>query len=182
MNDILCKVGTDSSYTLAAAIALVVLLFIVLLVVITSMRVKTYKDRFVNTQIDNKEKEVMISDLQSELQSIQIKNAQNEHELHLFSQTKEKLSATEEHLNNLQKTSNELEKLQSQTQSKLEHTQEKLENLEEAHKVIQGRFDSIQEDNSKLHINNARLLMKLETEARFSTQLRNSRNNGKDKE
>ena len=170
MNDLLCKIGSDSNYMLAAAMALVLLLFIVLMVVITSMRVKTYKDRFINTQIDNHEKENQIMELQSELQALKIKEAQNEQELQLFSETKEKLAHTEEGLSTLQKSSNELEKLQGHTQSKFEHIEDKHDNLLEEHKLLQDRLESLQEDNSKLHINNARLLMKLETEARLAMQ------------
>jgi len=170
MNELLCKIGEDSNYMLAAAMALVLLLFIVLMVVITSMRVKSYKDRFINTQVDNQEKEAQIIELQKELQALKITKAQNEQELQLFGQTKEKLTQTEESLTNLQKSSNELEKLQAQTQSKLEHVQDKYDNLLEEHKLLQERLESIQEDNSKLHINNARLLMKLETEARLTMQ------------
>jgi predicted nucleic acid-binding Zn-ribbon protein len=180
MNDLICKIGNDSSYMMIAGISLVVLLFIVLMVVVTSMRVKTYKDRFINTQIDNQEKEAQISDLQSELQSLKITKAQNEQELQHFEQAKEKLSTTEENLASMQKSSNELEKLQGQTKSKLDHTQEMHENLLEEHKALKERHGSIQEENSKLHINNARLLMKLETEVRFASQLNNrtSKNKG----
>lgn len=182
MNDLLCKIGNDSSYMLAAAIALVVLLFIVLMVVITSMRVKSYKDRFINTQIDNQEKEAQIIALQQELQELKIKEAQNAQELQLFSETKEKLSLTEENLTALQRSTNELEKLQGQTQSKFEHIQEKHESLLEEHKLLQERFESLQEDNSKLHINNARLLMKLETEARLAMQSNMKANHKSDDE
>ena len=62
------------------------------------MRVKTYKDRFINTQIDNQEKETQIIELQKELQALKIKEAQNEQELQLFGETKEKLGVTEEKL------------------------------------------------------------------------------------
>jgi len=170
MNDLICKIGNDSTYTFAAAMGLVVLLFIVLLVVITSMRVKTYKDRFINTEIDNHEKEAQIIDLQEALQSAKIKNAQNEQELQSFSQTKEKLSTTEESLDTLRKSSTELEKLQGKTHSELEYSQERHSTLVEEHKQLQESFTSLQEDNSKLHINNARLHMKLETEARLAMQ------------
>ena len=173
MNDLICKIGNDSTYMFAAAMALVVLLFIVLLVVITSMRVKAYKDRFINTQIDNKDKEMQIFDLQNELQNAKIVNAKNTQELQFFAQTREKLVLTEESFHTLQKSSNELEKLQGKTQAKLEHTEEKLESLIELHRLLQERFDSLHEDNSKLHINNARLLMKLESEARVITEIKN---------
>jgi len=172
MDDLLKQIGGDSTLMFTAAIALVVLLFIVLLIVITSMRVKSYKDRFINIQIDNQEKEKQIADLQNELQSLKIKNAQNEQELQQFAQTREKLQLTEEGLSKLQHSSNELEKLQGQTQSKLEHMEEKYHDLLQEHTQLQERFEAVQEENSKLHINNARLLMKLETEARFSAQQR----------
>ena len=181
MNDLLCKIGSDSNYMLAAAMALVLLLFIVLMVVITSMRVKTYKDRFINTQIDNHEKENQIMELQSELQALKIKEAQNEQELQLFSETKEKLAHTEEGLSTLQKSSNELEKLQGHTQSKFEHIEDKHDNLLEEHKLLQSRIESLQEDNSKLHINNARLLIKLETEVRLAMQSNIKTNHNGDK-
>ena len=181
MNDLLCKIGSDSNYMLAAAMALVLLLFIVLMVVITSMRVKTYKDRFINTQIDNHEKENQIMELQSELQALKIKEAQNEQELQLFSETKEKLAHTEEGLSALQKSSNELEKLQGHTQSKFEHIEDKHDNLLEEHKLLQERIESLQEDNSKLHINNARLLIKLETEVRLAMQSNIKTNHNDDK-
>ena len=182
MNDLLCKIGSDSNYMLIAAMALVVLLFIVLMVVVTSMRVKSYKDRFINTQIDNQEKEAQIIELQKELQTLKIKEAQNEQELQLFSDTKEKLAETEARLNTLQKSTNELEKLQGQTQSGFEHIQEKYDNLLEEYKVLQGRLESLQEDNSKLHINNARLLIKLETEARLAKQSNMKTDQNSDKE
>ena len=182
MNELLCKIGEDSNYMLAAAMALVLLLFIVLIVVITSMRVKGYKDRFINTQIDNQEKEAKIIELQKELEALKITKAQNEHELQLFGQTKEKLAQTEEHLSTLQKSSNELEKLQGQTESKFDHIQDKYDNLSEEHKLLQSRIESLQEDNSKLHINNARLLIKLETEVRLAMQSNIKTNhNGDDK-
>lgn len=181
MEDIICKVGSDPNYTFIAAIALVILLFIVLLVVITSMRIKTYKDRFINTQIDNQEKEAQIADLQNELQALKITNAQNEQSLQSFAETRSKLAETEESLQKLQKAHNELEKLQGQTLSKLEHTTDKYDELHENHLSLQERFDTLQEENSKLHINNARLLMKLESEARMTKQAQSrSRANDED--
>jgi hypothetical protein len=46
-----------------------------------------------------------------------------------------------------------------------------LENLSKNYDLINGKFEAIQEDNNKLHVNNARLLMKLETEARFASEM-----------
>jgi len=171
MDELIAKVGSDSTLMFIGAISLVVLLFIVLVVVVSSMRVKSYKDRFVNVQIDNQEKEKLIAEHQKELQVLKIKNAQNEQELQQFSQTREKLNLTEESLKILQKEANELEKLQSQTKAKLENKENMYEKLQSEHTALGERFESLNEENSKLRVNNARLLMKLETEARFASQM-----------
>ena len=171
MNDIICKMNNDSTYMVIVAIAIVILLFVVLMVVISSMRIKSYKDRFVNTEIDNHEKEALIDKLQNELQNLKIRNAQNEQELQQFAQTREKLSDTESKLEQLQTSNNALEKLQSETRSELDHTLNILGKLTEEHETLNTKFEAVQEDNNKLHVNNARLLMKLESEARFASEM-----------
>jgi DNA recombination protein RmuC len=171
MDELVTKIGSDSILMFVMAIAFVVLLFIVLVVVVSSMRVKSYKDRSINLQIDNQEKEKLISTLQKELQTFKIKNAQNEQELQQFEETKKKLSSIDMSLLTFQKEHSELEKLQSQTYAKFENIQNIYENLLKEHKILQERFEQLTEDNSKQRINNARLLMKLETEARFKSEM-----------
>ncbi len=162
-----------------AAIAIVILLFVVLMVVISSMRIKSYKDRFINTQIDNQEKEALIATLQNELQDLKIKNAQNEQELQQFAETREKLSDRESKLEHLQTAHNALEKLQSETRSELDHTLNIFGKLTEEHQTLNKKFEAVQEDNNKLHVNNARLLMKLESEARFASEMEKRSNHDK---
>ncbi|WP_295420809.1 hypothetical protein [Sulfurovum sp.] len=174
MDELVTKIGSDSTFMFIGAMVLVILLFIVLVVVVSSMRVKTYKDRFINVQIDNLEKEKLIAQLQKELQALKIKNAQNEQELHQFAQVREKLSLTEEALRVSQKEANELEKLQSQTKAKLENMENMYENLQSEHTRLQERFDNLNEENSKLRVNNARLLMKLEKEEGLVSQVNHS--------
>ncbi len=181
MDDLICKINSDSTYMVIVAIAIVILLFVVLMVVISSMRIKSYKDRFINTEIDNQEKEALIAKLQDELQNAKIRNAQNEQELQQFAQTKEKLKDTESKLEYLQTSGNALEKLQSETRTELDHTLNTLGKLTEEHRVLTEKFETVKEDNNKLHINNARLLTKLESEARFASEMEKRSKNGKDK-
>jgi DNA recombination protein RmuC len=181
MNELVTKIGSDSTLMFMGAIALVILLFIVLVVVVSSMRVKSYKDRFLNLQIDNKEKEKLISELQKELQVFKIKDAQNEQELQQFAHTKENLLHTETTLAGFQKEHNELEKLQSQTHAKFENVQNMYENVLKEHKHLQERYEQLTEDNSKLRINSARLLVKLETEARFKSEMSRRSSDGEEK-
>jgi len=168
MQELLLKIQNDSTLMLMAGMALVVLLVIVLIVVVSAMKVKIYKDRFWNTQIDNKEKTEYISALEHELQAYKIKNASNEQELQQFAETKETLKSTNETLLTLQGKYNELEKELSQIKAKLESAEEIHAALLEEHNTLKERQDTILEDNSRYRTNNARLLMKLESEERHT--------------
>ena len=169
MQDLLVKVQNDSMLMFFAVIAFVVLLIIVLVVIVSSMRVKTYKDRFWNTQVDNKEKAEYIAQLEQELQAYKIKNASNEQALLQFDETKETLKSTNETFLRLQGDFNELEKELSQITAKLEGSESLYEGLLNEHKELQERHRIVQAENSKFSINNARLLMKLESEARHTS-------------
>jgi len=88
MQDLLLEIQNNSTLMLIAGIALVVLLVIALVVVVSSMRVKTYKDRFINVREDHNETVEQISSLEKELQEYKTKNANNVQELQQFSETK----------------------------------------------------------------------------------------------
>jgi DNA recombination protein RmuC len=142
---------------------------IVLVVVVSAMKVKIYKDRFWNTKVDNKEKAEYISALEHELQAYKIKNASNEQALQQFAETKETLRSTHETLLALQEKYNGLEKELSQTKAQLESAQGVYATLLKEHNTLKDRQDAILEENSKYRTNNARLLMKLESEERHAS-------------
>ena len=179
MEDLLCKINNDSTFMVIAAISVVILIFVLLMVVISSMRIKGYKDSYVNAQIDIQEKDALIEKLQTDLGNIKIKNAQNEQELLSFSQTKEKLKDTETKLEHLQTAHTAEQKLQAETRTELDHMLNSHGRLTEEHKVLSKKFETVQDENNKLHVNNARLLMKLETEARFTRQANAKKNSDK---
>ncbi len=169
MNELITKIQDDSTMMLMAIIAVVVLLVIVLTIVVSAMRVKTYKDRWWNVTVDNKEKAEYISAIERELQAYKIKNASNAQELSQFADTKERLKSAQEEFYILQKNFNELEKELSQLRAKLESAEGMYERLSDAHKELQERNESLLEDNSRYRTNNARLLMKLESEERHAS-------------
>jgi len=171
MSELIARVQSDPVLMISAAIGIVILLFVVLVVVVASMRVKTYKDRYVDVKIDNEAKETRIAALKEELKALEIKNAQNEQELQQFDDTKKRLAQTEETLEKTQKELSSLQKLQGQTQTQLEQLQQQHDALNDAHSALNSRMESLNEENSKLRVNNARLLMKLETEERFASQM-----------
>jgi DNA recombination protein RmuC len=179
MQDLLSKIQNDPTLMFISVIALVVLLIIALVVVVSSMRVKMYKDRFINVREDNNDKSEHISNLEKELQKYKLKNASNEQELQQFSETKNILNSTKESLSTTQKEFTELEKEQNNLSTKLENLQVMYDNLLDEHKTLQERTDQLQEENSKLRINNARLLIKVETGEMFAAQL-NHRSSKKD--
>ena len=179
MQDLLSEIQNDPTLMFISVIALVVLLIIALVVVVSSMRVKIYKDRFINVREDNNDKAERISSLEKELQEYKIKNASNEQELEQFSETKDVLNSTKESLSSTAKEFTELEKEQSQLTVKFDNIQAMYDNLLDEHKTLQERTEHLQEENSKLRISNARLLMKLETGEMFAAQL-NQRSSKKD--
>ncbi len=169
MEELIAKIQNDSTLMLMAGMAVVVLLVIVLITLVSAMRVKTYKNRWWNTQVDNNEKAEYISALESELQSYKIKNASNEQELSQFAETKETLRSTSESFLELQGKFNELEKELSQVKAKLESAEAIYEALLVEHKELKERHEEILETNSRYRTNNARLLMKLESEERHTS-------------
>ena len=169
MQELLLQIQGDTTLMLMATMAFVVLLVIVLVIVVSAMRVKTYKDRFWNTQVDNKEKAEYISELEAELQDYKIKHASDQQVLQQFDETKDTLMSTNESFLLLQSKHNELEKELSQIKAKLEGAEEMHSRLHSEHTDLKGHHSGIQEENSKFRINNARLLMKLESEALYSS-------------
>lgn len=166
MQDIALKMQNDFTFMLMGGIALAVLLVIVLVVVVSAMKVKTYKDKFLDIKSDNKEKAEYISALEGELQAFKIKNASNEQSLQQFAETKEILKTTNETLLTLQAKYNELDKELGQINARFETLQETHKTLTQDHIVFKERYDVLQEDNNRFRTNNTRLLMKLESEER----------------
>jgi len=161
--DLLLKFGIDESMALVVVISFIVIsLFILIVVVASSMRVKFYKDKLTNTNIDNQDKLNQIIALQKSLDEYQLKNKNLEESLKSFEDTKAKLSHTKEELKSLDMSYKELKDLQEITSRKLDNLRNMYEKLVLEHHSLIAKFEAIQEDNSKLQVNNARLLRKLE--------------------
>jgi DNA recombination protein RmuC len=165
-------IQNDSTLMFIGGIALAVLLAIVLVVVVSSLRVKSYKDRFKNLLFENKEKSEHIVSIEKELQSYKIKDAKNQQELSQFDETKQTLKSKNESQLLLQNAFNENEKELSQVKAKLEATIGMYETLKKEHEALKERFDVTLEENTKYRTTNARLLMKLENEERFAQTMK----------
>jgi len=180
MEEIIQKISGDPLLMLSSAIGVVVILFIVLVVVVANMRIKTYKNRYINTRIDNEEKEKTILQLQQELNALKVRNAQNEQGLQQFDDTKKRLHDTDEKLLQTQKELIKTRKLQQQTQAKLDDLQNRYDALVKELEDTKVRLETVHEENNKLRVNNSRLLMKLDSEERFAMQLQQRHGKGDD--
>jgi len=163
---LILKMQDDFNWTFMAGLALAILLFIVLVVVVSAMRVKTYRDRFLDISLDNTDKTETILTLEEELEALKVTNDHNEQTLKEFAKTKEILKATQETLLGLQENFVLLEKEFSQTQNQLSTLQNTHEDATKEQLILRGQYDTLQEDTNRLRINNSRLLMKLQSEER----------------
>ena len=168
MQEVLVTIENDSTLMLTVGVALAVLLIILLVTVVSAMKVKTYKDRYWNTKIDNEEKTAYISTLEGELEACKVKNRNNEQELEAFAATKERFATTSETLSTLKAQYSALEKELGQVKLDLEKAQQAYTALQEEHDRLKEQHNTVLEDNSRYRTNNARLLMKLESLERQS--------------
>jgi len=166
MNEIISKIQNDPLLMLMAIVAVVVLLVIVLVVVVSAMRVKTYKDRWWNVSVDNKEKTEQIALISHELEAYKMRNANTAKELLRFDETKEHLKSLQEKFDALQTNFDEQAKELHQFKEKLQNNQEIYATLLETHNTLKQTYENLLEENSRYKVNNARLLMKLESEER----------------
>jgi chromosome segregation ATPase len=171
MNEVVEKLNSEPLLMLSSAIGIVLVLFVVLIVVIANMRIRTYKNRFVNTRMDNEAKEKMILELQKKVQTLQSLNERKSHELEQFDTVKLRLQETELAFKETQDTLAKIDKLQGQTQTKLENSEQIYTVLKEEYESLKERLEVLLEENNKLRVSNARLLIKLDTEERFASQL-----------
>lgn len=173
------KIESEYTLMLVAGVALAVLLIILLVILVSAMKVKTYKDRYWNTKVDNEEKTEYIFALEHELQEYKVKNQSNEQALEEFGKTKETLRSTSETLSTLQEQYSALENELAQIKTDLENAQAVHAALLEEHSTLKERYDLVVEDNSRYRTNNARLLMKLESEERQTSSKEERMNNYK---
>jgi len=171
MNEIVEKLNSEPLLMLGSAIGVVLVLFVVLTVVIANMRIRTYKNRFINTRVDNESKEKTIDALQEEVQMLKSMNERKSHELEQFDTVKLRLQETELSLKETQEKFAQLDKLQGQTQTKLENSEQMYHALKEEHEALKTRLEVLAEENNKLRVNNARLLIKLDKEEQFASQM-----------
>ena len=167
------KVEDDSLLMLLVIIAVVVLLIILLVSLVSAMRVKIYKDRCWNLQVDNEEKSQYIRKIEVELQNCKIKDASNTQELSHLSHTRENLQKNIDKFTILEKNYHELSKELAQVKVQFENAENMNHQLTQDCQALLERVDTTIEENLRYRTNNARLLTKLETEERYAQRIKN---------
>jgi len=178
MNELIEKISSYPLLMLSAAVGVVVILFVVLVVIVAAMRIKTYKDRYLNTALENREKKERIDTLEYELQRYQMDNAQQAQLLSQFDETKKRLEETTDTLALVRKELSETQNLLARTKAQLESTEAMYAALKEEHVELKERMEKLHDENNKLRVNNARLLMKLETGEQLAAHMEQRKRTG----
>jgi chromosome segregation ATPase len=161
--ELLENLGIDESIAIIYFISiLVIILFIVMLVIVSSMRVKFYKDKFTNCAIDNEEKDETIFTLEQQLKSTKKHNSHLKYKLKDFDNTKQKLQQIINDFDKLKQEHIKLQDLYDETKTKLNSTKSLYESMMLEHQKLIEKYEELQETNNKLQVNNTRLLRKLE--------------------
>jgi sortase (surface protein transpeptidase) len=141
-------------------------LVIFLVLVVSAMRIKIYKDNYRSIKAKNTEITEKLSKLEKELKVYSITDQKNKKELQQASNT---ISGQKEDIKGygaLQKIHAENVKLLKTVEGKLDASYGKYKDLELNQIDLQERHDALMGENSKYRSNNARLLSKIENTKR----------------
>ncbi|MEA1879609.1 MAG: hypothetical protein U9N11_03075 [Campylobacterota bacterium] len=166
LQEIITMVENDATLMFIGAIAIAVLIFIVMLVVISAMRVKVYKDRFVQMQAIAKHRADSISLQEVEMHAVKTKNETQEKALVEFSQTKESLHDITITHQKLETEFYAQEKFLGTTQVSLEKEKSLHQQALDDFKKLNEHTEKLTEENTRFRTNNARLVLKLESAVR----------------
>jgi len=163
MNELIAQIQNDSTLMLIVGVSIAMFLVIFLVVVISAMRIKIYKDSYRSIKAKNIDIEEELSRLEKELKVYKITDAKNKKEL---MEARKIIQRLENDLNDypaLQKSANHTNITLKNTQSELEVSYSKYELLEAQLADLKQLHSTLTEEQVKCRTNNARLLVKLES-------------------
>ena len=166
MQEIITTIQNDSTMMLIVGVGLAVFLVIFLVLLVSAMKIKGYKDNYRRIHAENLAIAEARSTLEKELKVYKITDQKNKKELAQAADTIKRLKIDLADYPKLQKYTAELEKELHQTQTKLETAYGKYADLDTKHNDLQKRFATLTEESTKYRANNARLLTKLENSKR----------------
>lgn len=162
MQEIIDKIQNDSTMMLIVGVGAAVFLVIFLVLIVSAMRIKVYKDNYRRIHAENKAISEIRSRLEQELKVYKITDQKNKKELAQERAEIVRLKADTQGYAALQKSSKKIEKELYQTQEELEASYAKYQALQERQETLQAQHDKLVVDNTKNRANNTRLLRKIE--------------------
>jgi len=162
MEAFITTIQNDSTLMLIVGVGVVIFLVIFLVLLISAMRIKLYKDRYRRIYTQNIDIIEERNTLEKELTVYKITDVKNKKELQHDKDTIYQLKIDIEGYLDLQQTHTKMVKYLKETEKKVEASSEKYKILELTQKDLQMRHDILMGENSKYRTNNTRLLSKLE--------------------
>lgn len=156
------NISSDTTTLFLVGLITAVALIIALVIFVSTIKIKSYKDKYITVNNLNIENEEEIEHLDNELQALKIESASDKQELSQFSETKELLKIANEKLSNLHNNFNEQSNELSSTKSNLHSTKETLDSLRVDFKELKDINAKLNDDTLRLQSTNSSLLTKVE--------------------
>ena len=156
------NISSDTTTLFLTGIIAAVALIVALVILVSTMKVKSYKDKYVDVNDIKNEQASYIEDIEHKLHSLEVENASDKQELSQFAETKETLTRVNEKLSLLHNKFNEQSNELSSTKSNLSSTKESLEELRGEYLALKELNGKLNDDTRRLQSNNSSLLMKVE--------------------
>ena len=166
MNELIAQIQNDSTLMLIVGISIAMFLVIFLILVISAMRIKGYKETYRSIKAKNIEIEEALSRLEKELKVYKITDQKNKKELQDASNTIARLEQDTKEYPALQISAAKTDNILIQTQEELKASYVNYKILQEKIEDLQARHNTLQDEQVKCRTNNARLLAKLESAKR----------------
>jgi hypothetical protein len=166
MQELIATIQNDSTLMLIVGVGIAIFLVIFLVLLVSAMRIKVYKDNYRRIHAENIAIAEQRATLEKELKVYKITDQKNKKELQKAAQTIVRLEEDTKGYIALQSTHAKTVKRLKETENKLEASYAKYKDLELQQADLQERHDGLMGENSKYRSNNARLLSKLENAKR----------------
>ena len=166
MEEIVAQIQNDSTLMLIVGVSTAVFLVIFLVIVVSAMRIKVFKDRYRNIRAENLANIEALSNIDKELKVYKITDQKNKREIAEDAKTIERLKKDTKGYPALQKSAANVDKILEQTKEELEASYLKYAALQLQLTNLQNQHEKLTDENTKCRSNNSRLLTKLENAKR----------------
>jgi predicted MPP superfamily phosphohydrolase len=166
IKEIVAQIQNDSTLMLIVGVSTAVFLVIFLVIVISAMRIKVYKDSYRRIKTENSELAEELSSIEKELKVYKITDNKNKKEIAEDAKTIKRLEKDTKEYPALQISAAKVDSVLFQTKEELDVSYVKYASLQLELANLQSRHKKLTDENTKCRSNNSRLLMKLENAKR----------------